>query len=495
MRLTYSVLISSAAALALAGPSAAETLQGALAKAYNANPTISAARAQQRATDEDVIIQRAQGLPSASATSNFGENVLVPPGQTSAGRQLDNALQLSVPIYQGGLVKNNVRAANQRVLAGQETLRATETSVFSQVVAAYNDVIRDQAIVELNRANVRQLDVNLTATRDRFEVGDLTRTDVAQSEARLQLARGDLRTAESNLIGSRERYIALVGDVPAELAPPPPLPNLPATPDQAVEVAIKDNPDLLAAARNREAARFAVRAADASRLPRLSAVARGSSVNYLGSLQSVRTTPLPGQEPTEVPTDIDLPNQQTRGVIGLQASFPLYQGGGPSAQVRQAQARQSQAFEREIEVERSVVQQTRAAFASWRASQDVIRSAEAAVAANRLSLEGVRAENSVGNRTIIEILNAEQELLNAQVQLVTARRNAYVAAFTLLAAMGQAEARDLNLEGVALYDPTANYRRVRGIFVDWDSDKTPRPVATRTVDTPALNPENIVGPK
>ena len=481
MRLTFSVLITSAAALALAGPSAAETLQGALAKAYNANPTLTGARAQQRATDETVVINRAQGLPSVQANSTFAENVLIPPGQfITVARSLSNSLELSVPIYQGGLVKNNVRAANQRVLAGQETLRATESSIFSQVVAAYNDVIRDQAIVELNRANVRQLDVNLTATNDRFEVGDLTRTDVAQSEARLQLARGDLRTAESNLIASRERYIALVGDVPADLAPPPPLPNLPGTPEQAIAVAVRENPDLLSAARNRQAARFDTFAADANRLPRLSGYARGQSQNFLNSIQGAI---------------VQLPNQQTDASIGLRASFPLYQGGGPSAQVRQAQARQSQAFEREIEVERSVVQQVRAAFASWRASQDVIRSAEAAVSANRLSLEGVRAENSVGNRTIIEILNAEQELLNAQVQLVTARRNAYVAAFTLLAAMGQAEARDLNLDGVTLYDPTANYKRVRGIFVDWDSDPKPRPVATRTVDTPALNPENIVGPK
>lgn len=481
MRLNPTVLITSAAAWALAAPAAAETLQGALAKAYNANPTIAAARAQQRATDEQVVIQRAQGLPNATANSTFAENVLIPPGQfITVGRTLNNTLQLNVPIYQGGLVKNNVRAANQRVLAGQETLRATEASIFSQTVAAYNDVIRDQELVQLNRANVRQLEVNLTATRDRFEVGDLTRTDVAQSEARLQLARGDLRTAESNLIASRERYIALVGDVPGDLAPPPPLPNLPASPDDAVEVAIKENPDLLAAARNRDAARFDTRAADAARLPRLSAYAQGQSQNFLNSIQGAI---------------VNLPNQQTSASVGFQASFPLYQGGGPSAQVRQAQARQSQALEREIEVERSVVQQVRAAFASWRASQDVIRSAEAAVSANRLSLEGVRAENSVGNRTIIEILNAEQELLNAQSQLVTARRNAYVAAFTLLAAMGQAEARDLNLEGVALYDPTANYKRVRGIFIDWDSDANPRPIATRTVDTPALNPENIAGPK
>jgi len=481
MRLNLTVLITSAAVWALAAPAAAETLQGALAKAYNANPTITGARAQQRATDEQVVINRAQGLPNVAANSTFTENVLIPPGQfITVGRTLNSNLQANVPIYQGGLVKNNVRAANQRVLAGQETLRATESSIFSQVVAAYNDVIRDQALVELNRANVRQLDVNLQATQDRFEVGDLTRTDVAQSEARLSLARGDLRTAESNLIASRERYIALVGDVPSDLAPPPPLPNLPQSVEQAIAVAIRENPDLLAAARNRQAARFDVFAADASRLPRLSAFATGQSQNFLNSIQGAI---------------VNLPNQQTSAQVGLQASFPLYQGGGPSAQVRQAQARQSQAFEREIEVERSVVQQVRAAFASWRASQDVIRAAETAVSANRLSLEGVRAENSVGNRTIIEILNAEQELLNAQSQLVAARRNAYVAAFTLLAAMGQAEARDLNLEGAVLYDPAVNYKRVRGVFVDWDSDPTPRPVATRTVDTPALNPENIVGPK
>lgn len=483
MRLTSTLLISTAAGLAFASPVAAETLQGALAKAYNANPILTGARAGQRATDETYVIQRAQGSPTLQANATFGENILIPPGQvTTVARSVQSNLQLNVPIYQGGLVLNNVKAADQRVRAGQETLRATESSVFSQVVAAYNDVIRDQAIVELNRANVRQLEVNLQATGDRFEVGDLTRTDVAQSEARLSLARGDLRTAESNLIASRERYVALVGDVPTDLAAPPPLPNLPGTPDQAIAVAVKENPDLLAASRNRQAARYDVFAADASRLPRLSAYAQGQGQNFLNSVQST----IPG---------LNLPNQQTSATVGLQASFPIYQGGGPSAQVRQAQARQSQAIEREIEIERTVIQQVRAAFASWQASQDVIRSAETAVQANTLSLEGVRAENSVGNRTIIEILNAEQELLNAQVQLVTARRNAYVAAFTLLAAMGQAEARDLNLDGVVLYDPTVNYRRVKNIWVDWDSDPKPQPIATRTVDTPALNPENIAGPK
>jgi outer membrane protein len=481
MRLLLPVLAASSA-LAIAAPAAAETLRGALAKAYESNPTLTGARAQQRANDENVPIQRAAGLPSADVQGQYSENFLAPANTfTFPARNGTASLNMNVPIYQGGAVRNGVRAADARVLAGRENLRGTESSVFSQVVAAYNDVIRDQAVVELNRANVRQLTTNLQATRDRFEVGDLTRTDVAQSEARLSLSRGDLQTAEANLIGSRERYIALVGDVPTALEPPPPLPNLPATPEQAVEIAVRENPDLLAAERNREAARYDVRIAEAGTRPRLSAFAQGQYQNFFGTLGSQAA--------------VGLTQQTSQAAVGLNATIPLFQGGRPGAQVRQAQARQSQALEQVIAAERGVVQQVRAAFASWRSSQEVIRSAETAVAANTLSLEGVRAENSVGNRTIIEILNAEQELLNAQVQLVTARRNAYVAAFTLLAAMGQAEARDLNLDGVTLYDPTVNYRRVRNTFWDHAKDAEPNTVATRTVDTPSQNPETMVSPR
>jgi outer membrane protein len=482
MRL-HTILIATTAALALAAPAAAETLQGALAKAYANNPTLTGARSQQRANDENVPIQRAAGLPNSQVTAGYSENYLAPANSfTFPARSIDATISLNVPIYQGGAVKNAVRAADRRVLAGEENLRGTESSIFSQVVAAYNDVIRDSSVVELNRANVHQLEVNLQATRDRFEVGDLTRTDVAQSEARLSLAQGDQRTAEANYISSRERYIALVGDVPDDLQPPPPLPNLPATPEDAIAVAVKENPDLAAAERNREAAKYDVRVAEAGVQPKLSAFTQGQYSNYLGTLGSG----VPG---------LGITQKTSQAVAGIQATIPLFQGGRPAAQTRQAQARESQSLEQVIAAERSVIQQVRSAFASWKSSQEVIRSAETAVSANTLSLEGVRAENSVGNRTIIEILNAEQELLNAQVQLVTARRNAYVAAFTLLAAMGQAEARDLDLDGVTLYDPTANYRRVRHKIWDWSSDPDPKTIATRTVDTPSQSPETIVGPK
>ncbi|GLV27987.1 membrane protein [Sphingobium sp. TomTYG75] len=465
---------SAATALLLlnAGIAQAETLQGALAKAYRSNPTLTGTRAQQRATDETVPIRKADGRPNIGTTTEYQE-LLVKPARSflAPDRSLVGTATVNVPIYQGGAVRNGVKAAQVRVQAGQANLRGTEASIFSQVVAAYMDVIRDSAVVSLNLANVSALGVNLQATNDRFEVGDLTRTDVAQSESRLALARSNLQTAQANLIASRENYIALVGATPDDLQPPPPLPGLPATPETAVQVALADNPDLVAAKKAREAARYDVRVAKAGVLPTLSGFAQGSYTHYLGSLDD--------------PTDPSQLNKQV--VAGATLRLPLYQGGRPGAQVRQNQALESRAMEQEIEVERGVIAQTRSAYASWQASLQSIESNQKAVEAANLSLEGVRAENSVGSRTILDILNAEQEALNAKVQLVSARRNAYVAGFSLLAAMGHAEADDLSLEAGTLYDPMVNYDRVKGKWFDWDFGPAPKPEATRTVDTPAQN--------
>lgn len=447
----------------------AETLQGALAKAYASNPTLTGARAGQRATDENVPIQKAGGRPAADVSGSFSESILKPTiSFTSPQRTVNAQAQLSVPIYSGGSVRNGVKAAKVRVEAGQANLRGTEASIFSQVVGAYMDVIRDSAIVSLNQANVKVLEVNLQATNDRFEVGDLTRTDVAQSQSRLALAQADLQTVQANLITSRENYIALVGEAPDMLEPPPVLPGLPATPDLAVQVALADNPDIASAKKAREAARYDVRVAKAGNLPTLSAFSQAGYTNYLNTLDNG----------TGGGSQI---NKQAQA--GVQLSIPLYQGGRVAAQVRQRQAQESQAIEQEIQVERSVIAQARAAYASWQASLQAIESNQKAVEATSLSLEGVRAENSVGSRTILDILNAEQEALNARVQLVSARRNAYVAGFSLLAAMGHAEADDLGLASGALYDPMVNYDRVKGKWFDWDYDAAPRPVATRTVDT------------
>jgi outer membrane protein len=466
-----------AASSAMIAPASGETLREALTKAYQSNPTLTAARAQQRANDENVNIARARTLPTVGVQGSLNDFPLRAASNfTAPRRQATLGFQASVPIYSGGGLKNTIRAADARIDAGRANLRDTEATLFAQVVGAYMDVIRDSAIVDLNRKNVAVLRVNLEATRDRFQVGDLTRTDVAQSQARLALSQSQLESAEAQLIGSREQYINLVGDVPVALEPPPPLPNLPVSPNAAVTVALDHNPALVAAKRQRDATRFDTNVARAEKLPKLSAIGNGQYVNFLNTL-SVAT----------------IPNTNKSASVGLQATVPLFQGGGPAAQVRQSQARESQALEQVIGTERNIVAQTRAAYASWQASNAVIISQQTAVDANILSLEGVRAENSVGNRTILEILNAEQELVNAQVNLVSARRNAYVAGFSLLAAMGQAEARDLGLDGGALYDPVANYDRVHGRIWDFDEDPKPAAKATRTVDTPAQTPD-LMGP-
>ncbi len=466
------LLLASISAGTMAVPASAETLREALAKAYQTNPTLTGARAGQRAVDENVPIAKARGLPSLDVSGQFTENLLISSTNFfSPTRNINARTNLSIPIYQGGAVKNAVRAADARVAAGQANLRGTEANLFAAVVGSYVDVLRDEAILGLNQKQVQVLDTNLQATRDRFEVGDLTRTDIAQSESRLAVAQSQLQSAEAQLVSSRERYVQLVGTEPGKLEQPPLLPNLPTTPDMAVDRSLASNPDLQAAKKAAEAAGFDIRAAKSARLPRVAAVVDGTYANFLNSAPRGSTT-----------------NTSTSSSAGLQFTIPLYQGGAPSAQVRQAQARSSQAFEQVIEAERGVIAQTRSAFASLRATNAVIASSEKAVSAAALSLEGVRAENSVGNRTILDILNAEQELLNAQVQLVSARRNAYVAGFNLLAAMGQAEARDLGLDGGTLYDPQINATRARSHIWDWGADPDPTPVATRTVDTPSQNP-------
>ncbi|MDZ3830549.1 MAG: TolC family outer membrane protein [Sphingopyxis sp.] len=458
-------------ALVLPVAAQAETLQGALAKAYENNPTLTAARAGQRANDENVPIQKSGGLPSLGASADYEENLVLPGNNfVSPMRSLTLGGRLSVPIYQGGAVRNGIRAAKYRVEAGQADLRATEASIFSQVVGAYMDVIRDQAIVQLNQNNVAVLRTNLQATSDRFEIGDLTRTDVAQSEARLALAEGDLRRAEANLIASRESYVRLVGEAPSDLQAPPPLPNLPTTPEDAVAIALNNNPDIESANQLVNANRADIGVARAGRLPKLSATVGGGYVNNLNSISSQNVAAV---------------NTTTSAAAGVSVTLPIFQGGRPAAQVRQAQSRTSQAIENYVAVERDVIAQTRGAYAAWQANERVIAATQQAVNANALSLEGVRAENSVGTRSILDILNAEQEYLNTQVQLVSARRNSYVAAFSVLAAMGKAEARDLGIEGGPLYDPDVNYHRVQGQIWDWSDDPAPRQQATDTRNIPA----------
>jgi outer membrane protein len=452
-------------ALLVASGASADTLQQALIQTYNSNPTITGQRAQLRSLDEAVAIARAQGRPQVSGTAGINQDLTRTGGGN--GRNINAGVDVSYPLFNGGSVRNSIRAADERVLAGRAALRATEGDIFTEAVGAYMDVIRDSSIVALNRNQVRVLQTNLQASRDRFEVGDLTRTDVAQSEARLALAQSQLELAEGRLTSSEENYRRVIGDLPDNLQPPPPLPTLPGTPEQAVEIALANNPDLVSITSQIRAAGLDVSIARADRLPTVNAIGSGRATNYLGT--------------ADEQFGDNARNTQTQTGVGVQARIPIYQGGLVGARVRQAQAFQGQLLEQGVAIERQIVAQTRAAFANYQAAQEAIESNQTAVAANTLALEGVRAEQTVGTRNVLDVLNAEQELLNSQVQLVTARRDAYVAGFALLNAMGQAEVEDLNLEGGVLYDPLINYNRVSRRGSDWRDDPAPQPVATRTV--------------
>ena len=472
------LITGSLIAALMAGAASADTLREALVSAYHTNPTLTGQRETLKATDTTVDIAKAAGRPRVTADVGLNRDI----SRTGLfeigvlGQEFSATAQVSVPLYSGGAVKNSVRAAKTRVEAGRATLSAVEGDVFTQAVSAYMDVIRDRAIVELNQNNVKVLETNLEATRDRFQIGDLTRTDVAQSEARLQLGRSQLAQTQGQLTSSEATYRQVIGHAPGDLAPPPPLPPLPTTADEAVRIALTDNPDLISISRQAVAAGYDVRVAEAGRLPTLSAVGTAQYVNELGH------------------TQVGAFNSGAQTSIGLSTSIPVFQGGLPGARTRQAQAIEGQTLEQVVGTERAVVASTRSAFAAYDAAQKAIQAETVAVQANELALEGNRAEQSVGTRTIIEVLNAEQELLNSQVALVSAKRDAYVAGFQLLNAMGQAQARELGLDGGPLYDPLGNYRRVANSWNDWATDVRHHPASTRTVDAQEMPAAPVVTP-
>jgi outer membrane protein len=475
--------------LGLAVPQTANatTLADALAATYQGNPTLTGQRAQLRATDEQSAIARAAGRPTVGGSVDFTRGLHGLRTQQGYNQSLTAGAQLSMPLFQGGRVRNSVHAADARVVSGQQTLRGTEGQVFVDAVTAYMDVLRDRSIVELNVNNVKVLQTNVESTSDQFQAGSLTRTDVAQSQARLEDGRAQLTTARSNLVASEENYRRVVGSAADALDQPPPLPTLPDTADHAEDTAIGNSPDIAAADANVKATHYDVETARGSRLPTLSASAGTNYYRYSGFAdtglgQGAGTS-------SGVGSGGGGTFAGSASQAGVTLTVPLYQGGLPSAQIRQAQDFESQAMESRTAVERQVVANARAAFSSYQASLGVIHSSEEALKANTLALEGVQAEQGAGLRQVLDVLNAEQEKLNSQVNLVSAQHDAYVAGFQLLNAMGLVDYKHLGLEGGALYDPTVDYRHARRALSDWPENPRPQPVARPTYG-PQLAPEN-----
>jgi len=426
----------------MSGPAWAETLKDALALAYQTNPTLLAQRANQRALDESIVQARAGLRPQLDVT--LGANYSRSDSATLGVTETDTggvSIGLSQTLWSGGRIGHGISAAEAEILAGRENLRDIEQSVLASVIQAYADVLRDDEILAIRQSNLGVLQRQLEEASARFEVGEITRTDVAQSESRLAQSEADLANARAQLSVSRAVYAAVVGQAPGDLAPMPELPGVPTDFDNALDVALMDNPSIRAAGYSLRAAEANVAAAKAEYMPsaRLTASYGGSTAD-LGNLNDIA--------------------DETRFQAGATISVPLFTGGLNSSRVAQALERANVA---QISVEgerRSTLQAVSSAYAQSISARATLQAGEEAVRAATVAAEGVRQEAQVGLRTTLDVLNQELELRNAQITLASARRNEYVAQANLLAAMGRLEGQDLDAS-MTVYDPVANYDRVR----------------------------------
>lgn len=435
---------ASAAALLAAVPASAETLTEALAEAYTTNPALLAERARLRATDEQLSQANSGWRPTVVINGDVGTSKDFQNDVTTDTWGAD--ITASQPIYEGGAVGARRDIAKAQIRAGRAALRGVEGGILLATVTAYMDVVRDLSTVELSRRQVQVLQRERQASQDRFDVGEITRTDVAQAEARLSGARTALIAAEAQLEASRAAYIRVIGRAPQNLQVAPPMPRLPQTLDDAISEALALNPSLVAAREQQLASEAGIDLAVSGLLPTVSLTGRYS----IGESRSDAV--LPSNRDTET------------GSIGLGARVPLYQGGAEYSSIRQAKQTNNQNRLNAAQTEREAIEDVTNAWEGLAAARSSIRSAEDQVRAAEIAYEGVRQEAEVGARTTLDTLNAEQELLNARVTLVTNQRNQYVAAYALLAAMGRLTAGDLGL-AVDVYDPVPHADSVAGKLI------------------------------
>jgi outer membrane protein len=431
------ICLSAAAAACAAFPARAEvfTLHDALGVAYETNPQLDAARAGLRATDENVAIANSNFRPSASVGGSYGYEK-IPPflGGSPESEPLSGQLSLNQTVFNYSDIAQISKAKSQ-VKAGRAQLESTEEAVLLAAVTAYMNVVRDQATVSLRENNVAVLQKQRDATQEQFRVGELTRTDVAQSQARLAGAEADLINAEGLLAISRADFEHQIGRPAETLEKEPALPTLPKEVQAAIDLALRLNPDVVAARQNVKAADHQVDVALGALMPQL-------TVN--GQYQYAQNNPSYGPFTIHALT-----------VLG-NLNVPIYQGGAEDATVRQAKELRSQAELTEADTERQVIYSTRAAWQAYTSAMATITSNEAQVEANKVAYQGVKLEQQVGARTILDVLNANQELLNSQVNLVSSKRDAAVAAYQLLSAVGSLTAKGLALN-VRAYDPIEHY--------------------------------------
>lgn len=441
------------AALSAAAPGQAQDLSTALSHAYMANPDLNAQRANTRSVDEGVPSAKAAGRPRLTLQGDAGYTGIDAKarGDRSQTEFFPRAVTLSATqtLYNGGRVANSVRQAESSVLASRETLRNTEQNTLLDGVTAYMNVVRDQAIFQLRQNNVNVLQEQVRQTKDRFNVGEVTRTDVAQAEARLAGSRSDLALSQSNLRGSIARFKQVIGLEPKKVAAVKPVAanRLPKTQGDAVTRALQEHPAIAAATHGVDSQLLQVKVVEGELYPTVSvtaSVARRYDNTVQGDTRNVGS------------------------VLGT-VSIPIYDGGSAYARTRAAKETLG---ERRLQVDSTRDRVIQAVIASWalmEATGFQIEGAAAQVAAAEIALNGVREEARVGQRTTLDVLNAQQELLNARVAQVTAQRDRVVASYALLSATGQLSARSLGLK-VATYDPKVHYEQVKD---SWLGLRTP----------------------
>ncbi len=438
------VLASAASAQPPAAPAAGDTLIDAISLAYQTNPQLQSQRAQQRALDETYVQARANLRPTASASAQ-ADYAKSPGTYNLTSEPVSATLSLTQPIYTGGFASATIRAAEGDIRAGREQLRQAEATVMQSVIQAFVDVRRDEQALKIQDDNVNVLTHQLAETKARFDVGQLTRTDVAQAEARLAGARAGLASARSQLAVSRASYVTVVGQTPAQLAAEPALPALPATVDQAFDAAEKGNPAIRAADFAEQAAAARVAVAKAADRPTVSLQAQ---YGYEGFLQN---------QPSLVESTGSWQKSLTASATITQ---PLFTGGLNASHIRQA-LETDNARRMDLETaRRQAMQQVSQGWSQLLSARANVKADAEQVRADAIAFEGTQREHDVGLRTEVEVLNAEQELHNAQLALVNARHDEYVATAAVLNGMGELEVRNLAPQA-PVYDPAKSFRKIR----------------------------------
>jgi outer membrane protein len=419
-----------------ATPAGAETLIAAMASAYIQNATLNSARAGLRVTDEGVPQAIANRLPTLSARAGYGRDFA--PGEYPSD-SLSLSLSIEQPIFNGFRTRNGIEAAETAVLAGRESVIGTEQDVLLQVVTAYMNLVRENAIVGLSAQNLEFLREQVRAARNRLDVGEGTQTEVAQTQAREAEAMASYSAAIASQTAARAVYEQVIGHAANSLTTAPPVTALlPRNAEIAVQMALESHPDVKLALYNVETAQLNVEIEEGALWPTVSA-----------DLSASRT---------EDPFRADEP--RVGGSFGASISIPIFTGGERASNIRESKERLGQ---REIDLAVARARIRAEVISAWgdlEAAAAQVRAAEAGVAASQLALSGIVQERDVGQMTTLDVLDAQQDLLDARTALVRAQRDRVVASYALLAAIGGLTAANLRLP-VELYDPTAHYSAVR----------------------------------